>query len=366
MKQILPLLLCNMLYHSSRPASNRARTSIFRQFPYDAQVIAQNLYVPWALAISDEGDIYFTERSGALRVIREGILNPQPLITFNTPPILQGEDGLLGIALDPNFSQNHYIYVMHSYQQNNQIFNRVVRLVENNDTATLDQILIDEIPGSVVHDGGRIKIGPDQKLYITTGDSGRTLLAQDLISLAGKILRINLDGTIPEDNPFPGSSIYTFGHRDPQGLAWNLDNIMYASEHGPAAHDEINIIQPGANYGWPLIITNEAITTTTIQQPLINSEDVTWAPSGIAFITEGPLKGHLLVATLRGQQLLDITLSEGGMEVLNITSHLVNEYGRLREVIQGPDGSLYITTSNRDGRGTPNSGDDKIIKFIPK
>lgn len=333
------------------------------EIPYDTEVIAQNLIIPWAIAITNEDKLYVTERSGTIRVIEEGERLPEPLITFGPPFASQGEGGLMGIALDPNFSQNHFIYVMHTYREDNQIFNRVVRLVEQNNRASVDKTLIDKIPGGQIHNGGRIKIGPDQKLYITTGDAGRAELAQDLTSTAGKILRIELDGSIPEDNPFVNSPVYSYGHRNPQGLTWN-NGILYASEHGQTAHDEINIIQPGGNYGWPLVQGDEDYAGLEIQKPLIHSGEVTWAPSGIAFIYQGPWKGKLLVANLRGERLLVITLNENGTEVENVEPWLENEYGRLREVIERQDGSIYITTSNRDGRGNPDTTDDKIIRLF--
>jgi glucose/arabinose dehydrogenase len=344
----------------------KAKAITSRQFPYEIEVIAEKLYVPWAIEISDEGNLYFTERSGAIRIIEDGKLQPQPLITFSAPFVSQGEGGLMGIALDPNYSQNHYMYVMHSYAQGNRIYNRVVRLVENNNNASIDQVLVDKIPGGRIHNGGRLKIGPDQKLYITTGDAGNPELAQDPASTAGKILRIELDGTVPKDNPIINSPVYSLGHRNPQGLAWNSKNVLYSSEHGQSAHDEINIIQPGANYGWPLVQGNEDSAEVMIQKPLIHSGEDTWAPSGITFANQGPWQGELLVATLRGQQLLDISLNGKGTVVKNVESWLKNEYGRLREVIQGKDGSIYLTTSNRDGRGNPDIADDKIIRLIPK
>jgi len=336
------------------------------QFPFKIEVIAENLYVPWAIDISDEGNLYFTERSGTIRVIKDGKLNPQPLITLSAPFVNQGEGGLMGIALDPNFSQNRYIYVMYSYAEGNQIFNRVVRLVEKENMAYIDRVLLDKIPGGQIHNGGRIKIGPDQNLYITTGDSGISALAQDPTSKAGKILRIQLNGGIPEDNPIINSPIYSLGHRNPQGLAWNSKNVLYESEHGQSAHDEINIIHPGANYGWPLVQGDEESTEVTVQKPLIHSGEDTWAPSGIAFVNQGPWQGKLLVANLRGQQLLVISLNDKGTAVKNVEFWLKNEFGRLREVIQSKDGSIYIATSNRDGRGNPDIKDDKIIRLIPK
>jgi len=272
----------------------------------------------------------------------------------------------MGIALDPDFSQNHYLYVMHSYSESNRIYNRVVRLIENNNKAYIDKVLFDKIPGGQIHNGGRIKIGPDKKLYIATGDAGNSSLAQDLSSTAGKILRIELNGSIPKDNPFTNSPIYSFGHRNPQGLAWNSKNILYSSEHGQSAHDEINIINPGANYGWPLVQGDEDSTEVTVQKPLIHSGENTWAPSGITFVNQGPWQDKLLVATLRGQQLLSISLNEDGDVVESVESWFKNEYGRLREVVQGKDGSIYITTSNRDGRGNPDMNDDRIIRLVQK
>ncbi len=365
MKRKIYNVLSNMILGGDNPSRVKARGSISRELPYEIEVIAENLYVPWAIDISNEGKLYFTERSGAVRIIEDGKLLPQPLIRFSAPFVSQGEGGLMGIALDPNYSQNHYIYVMHSYAEGNQVHNRVVRLIENNNKASIDRVLIDKIPGGRIHNGGRIKIGPDGKLYITTGDAGNSSLAQNITSTAGKILRIELDGSIPEDNPNVNSPVYSLGHRNPQGLAWNSRNILYASEHGQTAHDEINIIQPGANYGWPLVQGNEDSKEVIVQKPLIHSEEETWAPSGIAFVDQGPWQEKLLVATLRGEQLLTISLNGKGTKVNSVDSWLKNRYGRLREIIQGKDGSIYLTTSNRDGRGNPNIGDDRIIRIIP-
>lgn len=368
MKKIIYAALSLMALHTHHNIHVSARSILSRQLqlPYDIEIIAENLYVPWAIAISDHGKLYFTERSETIKTIENGQLNPQPLITFAPPFISQGEGGLMGIALDPNHSQNHYIYVMYSYAEGNQIYNRVVRLIENNNTASIDRILIDRIPGGRFHNGGRLKIGPDGKLYVTTGDAGNPSLAQDPLSLAGKILRIERDGTIPSDNPIPSSPVYSLGHRNPQGLAWNSENVMYASEHGSSAHDEINIIVPGGNYGWPLVQGNDISEEFMSHPPLIDSGDETWAPSGIAFLDQGPWQNRLLVATLLGQRLLSLSLNSTGKVITNVESYLSSDYGRLREVIQAKDGSIYLTTSNTDGRGTPNATDDKIIRLIPK
>jgi len=345
------------------PIGNLVNTDIF---PYDIEIIATKLIVPWAIDISESGRIYVTERTGSVWVIENGRFLPEPLITLEFPFISQGEGGLMGIVLDPEFMTNHYIYVMHTYYEDGRLYNRVVRLIEQNDKATIDQVILDKIPGASIHNGGRIKIGPDHKLYITTGDAGDASLAQDRDSLAGKILRINLDGTIPEDNPYGGSPVYSIGHRNPQGLAWGYNNILYESEHGPRAHDEINIIQLGANYGWPIVRGDERTNRIVAKNPIIQSNEETWAPSGITNINKGAWQGKLLVGGLRGEKLLAITLNKDGTEVVKIEPWLENSFGRFREVIQMSDGSIYLTTSNRDGRGNPDAYDDKIIRLTPK
>lgn len=337
-----------------------------RQLPYDVSIIGENLIVPWAIDISNDKKIYFTERSGNVRVIENGKVNPEPLITLTEPFVARGEGGLLGIALHPNFEQNRYIYVFHTYEENNKLFNRVLRLVEKNNKATIDKIIIDKIPGGQVHNGGRIKIGPDKKLYITTGDGGIPSSAQDRNSTAGKILRIELDGSIPKDNPIPNSPVYSLGFRNPQGLTWGPQNLLYATDHGEVAQDEVNIIEPGANYGWPVAMGNEISFDVKNQKPLIQSGGDTWAPAGIAFINQGPWKGRLIVGNLRGLQLLSLSLSEDGRRIMSQESFMKGEFGRLRDVVQGADGSIYITTSNRDGRGNPAPNDDRIIKLTWK
>ncbi|WP_070000725.1 PQQ-dependent sugar dehydrogenase [Cellulosilyticum sp. I15G10I2] len=366
MKEIIYLILFYIIWRHYRVTYAKTNLARSRQLPYEIEVVAENLHIPWGIAISDEGKIYFTERSGAIRVIEEGELQPEPIITLGPPFVSSGEGGLMGIALDPDFSQNHYMYVMHTYNEGNQIYNRVIRLIKQDNRAIIDQVLIEGIPGGRIHNGGRIKIGPDQKLYIATGDAGVPALAQERASTAGKILRIALDGSIPEDNPIPNSPVYSLGHRNPQGLAWHTQNILYASEHGPIAYDEINSIEPGANYGWPLVKGDEKTEAIEVKKPILHSGEVTWAPSGIAFVNQGPWQGKLLVANLRGTQLLVISLDEEGLEVEQVEFWLQNEYGRLREVIQSRDGSIYLATSNRDGRGEPDTTDDKIIRLIPK
>ena len=224
---------------------------------YKVETVAENLEVPWAIEFAPDGRIFFTERGGNLRVIEDGQLNPEPVTILNVGTV---EGGLLGLALDPNFEQNHFLYLYYTYFEFPLTFNKVVRYTENNNSLSEELILIDKIPGAVVHDGGRLKFGPDEKLYVTTGDATNADSAQDLNSLAGKILRINSDGTVPSDNPFSDSPVFSYGHRNPQGLDWDpVTGKLVISEHGPSgergfAHDEINVIEAGKNYGWPKVI----------------------------------------------------------------------------------------------------------------
>jgi glucose/arabinose dehydrogenase len=336
------------------------------ELPYQKEVVAQHLDVPWAIDRASDGRLFFTERPGNVRVIQEGKLLEQPVISFPEPFVQQGEGGLLGLVLDPDFANNHYLYVYHTYREGESIFNRVLRLKEENNQATIDKVLIDRIPGGVIHNGGRLKVGPDQKLYITTGDAGEPDLAQDQANLAGKILRLNLDGTIPADNPTSGSPVYSWGHRNPQGLAWSPDQkSLYSSEHGQSAHDELNRIEPGANYGWPKIQGDEV--ADSLKKPVLHSGKRTWAPSGMTFVTQGPWKGQLLIANLRGQQLLQIQLNAQQPDEVTQTINLFrDEYGRIRDVLEAADGSIYVLTNNRDGRGKTGPTDDQIIRLVPQ
>lgn len=327
------------------------------------QAIAENLRIPWAVEVSDDGRMFFTERTGNLRVIENGILNPVPLYTYGPPFVNRGEGGLMGLALDKNFLTNGYIYLMYTYEDQGAIYSRVVRIRLGGNTVSEEKILLDRIPAGLIHNGGRLKIGPDGYLYITTGDGGDRNLSQDRNSLAGKILRIGTDGSIPSDNPFPDSPVYALGLRNSQGLAWNDQGILFASEHGDMAHDEINILVPGGNYGWPLVTGVGEMPGNDFISPVIESGEDTWAPAGITFVTSGPRTGQLLVATLRGNALVAITFDESGTQAAHVERLLNGEFGRLRDVYQAMDGSIYVTTSNTDGREIPNPGDDKILEL---
>ncbi|MDP3941964.1 MAG: PQQ-dependent sugar dehydrogenase [bacterium] len=327
--------------------------------------IATGLHVPWALAFLPDGDLLVTERGGTVRIIRKDTgLDPNILYTINDAKEI-GEGGLLGIALHPDYPKKPYIYFYYTYSGNIvTVKNRLVRFTFKNERFSDPSVLIDSIPAGSNHDGGRIKFGPDGYLYITTGDSGDPSLAQNKMSLAGKILRVTDEGEPVSENPFALGNenplIYSYGHRNPQGLAWDSNGALWETEHGrssPTGYDEVNLITPGKNYGWPTIQGNE--TKTGMETPIINSgPTTTWAPSGAVFADNS-----LFFAGLRGQTLYEAVIKDS--KVTEFQEHFKGEFGRLRDVILGPDGYLYVTTSNRDGRGVPNSEDDRIIRMNP-
>ncbi len=333
------------------------------------ETVADNLAIPWSIDWFPNGDIIFTERNGNLRVIENGKLQNIPLLSLSVAGV---EGGMLGVAVDPDYSENNFIYLYYTYNEFlSATQNRLVRYHYSEGILTESKILLDGIPGGPVHDGGRIQFGPDGKLYVTTGDAGEPNLSQDLNSLAGKILRINSDGTVPEDNPWENSPVYSIGHRNSQGIDWDNDGNLIATDHGPSgwrgsAHDEINLITPGSNHGWPYVIGDG--TGQGLQSPILHTGDDTWAPSGGEFYEGSRISqwtGKYFVATLRGSHLHMVDFDLQNNKVISNERLFQDDFGRLRDVQTGPDGYLYILTSNQDGRGFPNSGDDKILRIVP-
>jgi len=317
--------------------------------PARFSTVAENLEIPWALTFLPDNRILVTERPGRVKIVNQNG-NLALAATISSVKHI-GEGGLLGIALHPNFKENSFVYLYYTYSgSGNNTLNRVARYKLENNQLINEEIIVNEIPGASNHNGGRIKFGPDNMLYITTGDAQNPSQAQNRNSLAGKILRVTDEGSPAPGNPF-GNLVYSFGHRNPQGLAWDR-NKLWATEHGPSTRDEVNLIETGKNYGWPEIEGDEK--KSGLENPVLNSGSDTWAPSGAAFY-----QGSVFFGGLRGSALFEKTADN------KLEEHFKNEFGRIREVVLGPDNYLYITTSNRDGRGLVKPGDDKIIRIDP-
>lgn len=322
------------------------------------EILAENLDIPWDLAFLPNERILVTERSGRLQLIaKDGTRTQIPV-----PEVMsRGEGGLLGLVLHPDFENNHFLYIYLSSGSLGQTQNKVIRYTFSKNSLSDPHVIIDKIPGAMYHDGGRMEFGPDGSLYITTGDANQSHLAQDKNSLAGKILRIKDDGSIPNDNPF-GTAVYSYGHRNPQGLAWDDKDRLWETEHGRSGIrsglDEINLIEPGNNYGWPLLEGDD--TARGLQAPHTHSgTDTTWAPASAAY-----LSGRLFFGGLKGESLYEAILEEE--RIVEVKAHFTGMFGRIRTVRVGPDGALYLTTSNRDGRGQPHQSDDRIIRIDPE
>ncbi|MFO8068581.1 MAG: sorbosone dehydrogenase family protein [Alkalibacterium sp.] len=314
----------------------------------EPELIAENLEIPWT--IEKEGDTFFlTERPGYITRIENGETVRQD-VELEQELSLVPEAGLLGFVLDPEFSQNNLAYAYYTYEASNGPLNRIVTLQLGGDVWQEEDILLDEIPSGRVHHGGRLKIGPDDMLYATTGDASAPELAQDLESLAGKILRMNLDGSIPDDNPYSDSYVYSYGHRNPQGITWSSEGALYSSEHGNNRNDEINRIEAGMNYGWPIIEGDEE--QEGMLAPIFTSGDEeTWAPSGMDYYD-----GKVYVAGLRGTAVFEFDLETGEQR------EVASEFGRIRDVLIEDD-QLYFISNNTDGRGDPEENDDKLYQL---
>ena len=321
----------------------------------DPEVFADTLEIPWGIAFLPGGDMLATERPGILLRISDGDRTEHIITGVHH----RGEGGLLGVVLHPNFSVNHFVYLYLTALEDGRITNRVERYRLEDDQLTDRFVIIDSIPGAQYHDGGRIAFGPDGYLYITTGDAGTEMNAQDTDSLAGKILRVRDDGSIPEDNPF-GNAVYSYGHRNPQGLTWDDQGVLWSTEHGRSGvrsgFDELNRIEKGGNFGWPIIQGD--LTDEHMISPVLHSgPSTTWAPASAAYID-----GRIFFGGLRGETLYAVTIDT---EDPVLEEYFTHTYGRLRDVHLGPDGLLYFTTSNRDGRGNPEANDDRIMRVDP-
>ena len=353
---------------------------VFLPTPPDIRVEAwvTGLEAPWSLVFLPDGRALVSERPGRIRLIQNVHLEKSPYAVFETTRgasgagdfflnlFARGEGGLMGLAVHPNFPTEPYIYAMYTWRGVRGVRNRIVRLVDRGTHGVFDKIVLGGVPGALFHNGGRIAFGPDGMLYATTGEIFELHMAQDLKAFGGKVLRIDPGGGIPSDNPFPNSPVWSYGHRNSQGLAWHPETgALYQSEHGPSgevgfgAHDEINIIEEGRNYGWPRIVG--APGRAPYIDPIAMWPNTSVPPAGMTFH-----KGALYVATLRSEALIRLRIE--GRRVLSIERLFAgDEYdgvlGRLRDAVDGPDGHLYVLTSNRGGRGNPRPGDDKILRM---
>ena len=336
----------------------------------DTVIITTELDVPWEILWAPDNSIWVTERIGRVQKIDPATGIKTKLLEIEVTT--EGESGMLGMALHPDFPNTPYAYLVYNYSSGSDIKERLVRYTYQQDKLINEEILINNITGNTYHDGSRLIFGPDGKLYMTTGDAGDQPQAQNPSSLSGKILRINADGSIPSDNPSPNSYVWASGSRNAQGLDFSPSGILYSSEHGPESDDEINIIEKGRNYGWPEVEgycdkVNEAefCSENSVKEP-IQAYTPTLALAGIAYYPYDVIpdwKNSLIVTSLKAGKLIVLKLNEQGIMVTSSATIYDNDFGRLRDVCVSPEGRVFVSTSNRDGRGNPENGDDKIIEI---
>jgi len=339
---------------------------------YKVESVVQGLQVPWSMVFTSQNRILVTERPGRIRVVENGTLLPQPIRTFTVSN--QSEEGLMGMTIDPDYQNNKYVYLCMAYGEREPIFDKVVRVTDKGGELSDDLVIFDKIPAAEFHAGCRLRFGPDSKLYVSTGDARQKENAQDLNFLGGKILRLNADGTIPTDNPTAGSPVYSYGHRNPQGFDWHpVTGMLVATEHGPSGNDgpgggdELNIIKPNQNYGWPEISHKK--TKAGMISPLLEWTPAIAPASGMFY--KGSVfpqfTNNYFFGMLRGTDIVRVVFDEQSPEKVVKTEKLPDvNVGRVRDVVEGPDGFIYFTTSNKDGRGKANDGDDHIFRLVPK
>ena len=333
---------------------NDSRTS--QSDPFTVSTLVSGLDTPWDLAWGPDGMIWVSERGG--RISRVDPASGTRSTAGTVSVYESGEGGLMGIAFHPDFVREPFLYAMHTYSSNRGANNKLVRMRWDGRVLGAAETLLDEIPGGGIHNGSRIAVGPDRMLYVTTGDAGSSGLAQVRASLAGKVLRLTLDGKPAPDNPF-GNATWSYGHRNGQGLVFHPSGTLYETEQGPSDNDEVNIIRRGANYGWPDVHGTEPIAAWT---PTI-------AICGADLYLSDKIRGwrnSLLATSLKGSTLYRLALSADGSRITSRETFLGDRYGRLRDVLVAPNGDVFIATSNRDGRGSPTREDDRILRLTAR
>lgn len=319
------------------------------------RVVKNNLQHVWELVWGPDQHIWFTERPG--RISKMDPANGNLVFTFTIPDVVSnGEGGLLGMALHPDFLNTGFLYVVYNYNSSGYR-EKLVRYTYINNNLVNPVNFLENIPAANIHNGSRISIhddGSGMKLFFTTGDAASAASSQDINSLNGKVIRLNLDGSIPADNPIPGNPVWTFGHRNAQGLVF-ARNKLYSSEHGPAIEDEVNIIEKGRNYGWPQVngpcdgTEISFCTANNVKEPIWSSGNSTIAVCGIDYYDLDRIaawKNSILMTTLKDQSLRQLKLSADGSSVLSTEIFFKNKYGRLRDICISPAGRVYISTSN--------------------
>ncbi len=371
---VITLLLINIAKNDP-PKRDISETEAYAVSP-----VVGGLDTPWSIAFTGPDRFLVSERPGRIRVVENGKLSDTSLTSVSTVEVNNGEGGLMGLAVDPDYATNKLVYACYTYNSGegaNGVSARIIKFTDNGTNAGTQQQVL-KIPNSHWHSGCRLGFGPDKFLYVTNGDSSEPDKAQVDSSMSGKILRITTDGAAAPGNPVAGNPMYSKGHRNPQGIAWQPGtNQLFSAEHGPSntgsgilartGGDEVNRIVPGGNYGWPLISHNETragmINPVAMYDPAI-------APGGIMFYNGTLLpqfKGKLLVAALGGKALHMLTFKTDDPATVASRSTVSGvSIGRIRDVVQAPDGSIYISSSNKDGRGTPTGNDDQVYRLAPR
>jgi glucose/arabinose dehydrogenase len=319
--------------------------------PAGARTIATGLQVPWGIAFLPGGDALVSERTTG-RILRVSPGGRRRRVVMRVPGVDtdSGEGGLLGLAVSPRYARDRWVYAYFTSGSDN----RIVRFRLGGGVRPV----LTGLRRGEIHNGGRIAFGPDGKLYAGVGETGDSSLAQNRRSLGGKILRMNPDGSVPSDNPFGGSLVWSYGHRNVQGLAWDRSGRLWATEFGQDEFDEVNLIRRGRNYGWPEVEGRGSTDGGRFTNPSVTWSTSEASPSGAAIA-----RGTMFIGALQGEEVLRVGLN--GTRARKRTALLQGRYGRIRTVVRAPDGSLWVTTSNRDGRGSPRDGDDRIVRIRP-
>lgn len=336
--------------------------------------IVTGLDTPWEILWGPDNHIWLTERYGRISRLNPETAELQELIKLGDI-FEDGERGLMGMALHPDFINNPTVFIIYTYKGSSEsTFIKLISLIYDGKKLHSPKTIFDSIPGAWNHDGARLWIDDDLTIFVSMGDAAVPNRSQQMNSLNGKILRMNIDGTVPPDNPFPNSYIWTLGHRNPQGLV-KYDGVLYSSEHGANTDDELNIILKGRNYGWPNVegYCDKTSEKAFCEQNNVVEPIVAWTPTiavaGIDFYNHNLISewnNSILAVVLKSSVLVQNKLSEDRTKVISQTKYFENQFGRLRDLCISPDGRVFIATSNKDGRGNPNSQDDRIIEIKPK